>query len=152
MILEEIKPEVGSIKKRTRKGRGNASGFGGECGRGHKGQKSRSGYKSRPGFEGGQMPLYKRIPKKPGWFNRFSVNYQALNVDMLEKFFDDKAEVTIEALIEKGLIGKNDLVKVLGNGELKKSLTVQAHKFSKSAVEKIEKASGKCVTLTKSES
>ena len=100
----EIKPNKLAIKKRKRKGRGNASGLGGECGRGHKGQKSRSGYKSRPGFEGGQMPLYKRIPKKRGIQRVNKLEYQAINLSTLEKVFSEGDTVTPEALYEKGLI------------------------------------------------
>lgn len=137
-----IKPAKGSITARVRKGRGNASGFGGECGRGHKGQKARSGGSIRPGFEGGQMPLYRRLPKKPGQQNINRVEYEVVNVDKLEKLFKDGDKVTVEKMLELGLVQNGKNVKVLGDGELNKKLEISAHKFSKSAIEKIAKVSG----------
>jgi len=139
----EIKPAAGAIKTRTRKGRGNASGFGGECGRGHKGQKSRSGGSIRPGFEGGQMPLYRRIPKRPGQRNINRVEYEVVNLGKLETRYKDGEEISIENLLNDGLVQNGKLVKILGDGELNKKLSIKAHKFSKSAIEKIEKVSGK---------
>ena len=142
MTTKQFKPAKGSIKNSKRRGRGNASGLGGECGRGHKGQKSRSGWKSRPGFEGGQTPLYRRLPKKRGMNNIFRVAYQAVNVGMLSDLFSDGDTVDKEALIAKGLLSRQDNLKILGDGALEKKLTIVADKFSKSAVEKIEKSSG----------
>ena len=102
--LEEFKPANGSIKKRKRKGRGNASGLGGECGRGHKGQRSRSGCKLRPGFEGGQTPLYRRIPKKPGMKNVFRLEYTPVNISDINIVFKDGESVTPDTLYGKGII------------------------------------------------
>lgn len=137
----ELAPAKGSTKNRTRLGRGNASGHGGECGRGHKGQKSRSGYSRKAGFEGGQNPLYRRIPKNKGFKNfKFKVTYAPINLSIIESQFNDDETVDIDSLVEKGIIQENELIKILGNGELKKKLTIKAHKASKSAVEKINKA------------
>ena len=144
----EIKPNKLAIKKRKRKGRGNASGLGGECGRGHKGQKSRSGYKSRPGFEGGQMPLYKRIPKKRGIQRVNKLEYQAINLSTLEKVFSEGDTVTPEALYEKGLIKKKESYKILSMGELKKKLTIKTFKISKNAIKKLEKSSSTHIIIT----
>ncbi|MBO8172782.1 MAG: 50S ribosomal protein L15 [Bacillaceae bacterium] len=142
MKLHELKPAEGSRKKRNRVGRGIASGNGKTAGRGHKGQKARSGGGVRPGFEGGQMPLFQRLPKR-GFTNRNRKEYAIVNLDTLNRFEAD-SEVTPEVLIEKGII-KNvkDGVKILGDGELNVKLTVKANKFSQSAVEKIEAAGGK---------
>lgn len=142
MKLHELKPAVGSRKAPKRIGRGTGSGLGRNAGKGEKGQKARSGGGVRPGFEGGQMPLYRRLPKR-GFTNIFAKDIVSINVDRLN-IFDDGTEVTIEVLLEKGIIGKvNDGVKVLGNGELTKKLTVKVNKFSKVAAEKIEAAGGK---------
>lgn len=142
MKLHELKPNPGSNKNRKRLGRGTATGQGKTSGRGMNGQKSRSGGGVRPGFEGGQMPLYRRLPKR-GFTNIFATNYAEINVDVLNRF-EDGAEITPEILKETGILKKQlDGVKVLGNGELTKKLTVKANKFSKSAVEKIEAAGGK---------
>ena len=142
MSLGELKPAKGSRKKPFRKGRGHASGNGKTAGRGHKGQKSRSGGGVRPGFEGGQMPLYRRLPKR-GFTNRNTKDIIAINIAHLDRF-NDGDEVTIDALKEKGLLSKTgDGVKILGNGEITKKLTVKANFFSKGAVEKIEGAGGK---------
>jgi len=142
MKLHELKPNPGSVKKRKRLGRGTATGQGKTAGRGMNGQKSRSGGGVRPGFEGGQMPLYRRLPKR-GFTNIFGTIYAEINVEDLNKF-EDGAEVTPEMLKAEGLLKKQlDGVKILGNGDLAKKLTVKAHKFSKSAVEKIEAAGGK---------
>jgi large subunit ribosomal protein L15 len=142
MKLHELKPNPGSVRNRKRLGRGTASGQGKTAGRGQDGQNSRSGGGTRPGFEGGQMPLYRRIPKR-GFTNIFATNYSEINLDTLNRF-EDGTEVTPEMLKELGIVKKQlDGVKVLGRGELEKKLTVKAHKFSKSAVEKIEAAGGK---------
>ena len=142
MDLSNLKPQEGSKHSDNfRRGRGHGSGNGKTAGKGHKGQKARSGA-PRPGFEGGQMPLYRRIPKR-GFTNRNTKNIVAINISELEKF-EDGATVTVDALREKGIV-KNyfDGVKVLGNGELSKKLTVQVNAFSASAKEKIESLGGK---------
>jgi len=144
--LYQLSPAEGSTKKPKRKGRGTGSGLGKTAGRGHKGQKSRSGGGVRPGFEGGQMPLTRRIPKR-GFTNVFAKVYSEVNVAQLEVFEPDTV-VTPELLKEKGIIKKiNDGVKILGNGDLTKKLTVKAHKFSKAAQEKIEAAGGKAEVI-----
>ena len=141
MKLNELKPPKGSIRKKKRVGRGEASGWGKTCGRGANGQKSRSGSRSPSWFEGGQMPLSRRIPKR-GFNNPFRQEYHILNVESLNKF-DDDAIVTPELLRDTGIIRKkNAKIKVLGEGELMKRLTVQAHRFSKSATTKITAAGG----------
>lgn len=146
MRLHELKPNPGSTKNRKRLGRGTATGQGKTAGRGMNGQKSRSGGGVRPGFEGGQMPLYRRLPKR-GFTNIFGTQYAEINIEVLNKF-EDGAEITPELLKSEGIIKKQlDGVKVLGNGELSKKLTVKAHKFSKSAVEKIEAAGGKAEVI-----
>lgn len=142
MKLHELKPAAGSRKAPKRIGRGTGSGLGRNAGKGEKGQKARSGGGVRPGFEGGQMPLYRRLPKR-GFTNIFAKEIVSINVNRLN-VFDDGTEVTIEMLLEKGIIGKvNDGVKILGNGEITKKLTVKVNKFSKAAAEKIEAAGGK---------
>lgn len=141
MDLSNLKPAKGSKHKNFRRGRGHASGNGKTAGKGHKGQKARSGA-PRPGFEGGQMPLYRRIPKR-GFTNRNSKDIVAINVDVLE-VFDNDAVVTIEALKERKIVkNPKDGVKILGNGELTKKLTVQVNAFSAGAKEKIEALGGK---------
>ncbi|HBC32670.1 MAG TPA: 50S ribosomal protein L15 [Clostridiales bacterium] len=146
MKLHELKPNPGSVKKKKRLGRGTASGQGKTAGRGMNGQGSRSGGGTRPGFEGGNMPLYRRLPKR-GFTNIFGTQYAELNVEALNQF-EDGAEITPEILKSEGIIKKQlDGVKILGNGELEKKLTVKAHKFSKSAVEKIEAAGGKAEVI-----
>ncbi len=142
MKLHELQPAEGSTKKAYRKGRGAGSGNGKTAGRGHKGQWARSGGGVRPGFEGGQMPLARRLPKR-GFNNIFGTTYVAINVSSLE-CFENGTEVTTELLMAAGLVSKLcDGVKILGNGEITKSLTVKAAAFSASAKEKIEKAGGK---------
>lgn len=142
MKLQDLQPALGSTKKAYRKGRGAGSGNGKTAGRGHKGQWARSGGGVRPGFEGGQMPLARRLPKR-GFHNIFGTTYAAVNVSALERF-ENGTEVTTELLLETGIISKAlDGVKILGNGELTKNLTVKAAAFSASAKEKIEKAGGK---------
>ncbi len=146
MKLHELKPNPGSTKNRKRLGRGTATGQGKTAGRGMNGQKSRSGGGVRPGFEGGQMPLYRRLPKR-GFTNIFGTQFAEINVEVLNKF-EDGAEITPELLKSEGILKKQlDGVKILGNGELAKKLTVKAHKFSKSAVEKIEAAGGKAEVI-----
>ena len=143
MKLHELSPMAGSTKERKRIGRGPASGQGKTAGKGHKGQLARAGRGMRPGFEGGQMPLQRRVPKR-GFNNIFRKEIAKVNVSSLDKVFDDGAVVTIDALLEKGLIKKAlDGVKVLGNGEITKKLTVQVNAFSESAKQKIEAAGGK---------
>ncbi len=146
MKLHEIRAVEGSTKNRKRKGRGTASGLGTTAGRGMNGQKSRSGGGVRLGFEGGQMPLYRRIPKR-GFTNIWGKEYSEVNVGLLNQF-EAGTEVTPELLLRKGLVAKaKDGVKVLGNGTLDKNITVKASKFSKSAVEKIEAAGGKAEVI-----
>lgn len=142
MKLHELSPAAGSAKKPYRKGRGAGSGNGKTAGRGHKGQWARSGGGVRPGFEGGQMPLARRLPKR-GFNNIFGTTYVPVNISALEKF-EDGSEVTVETLKAAGII-KNALdgVKILGNGEISKKLTVKAAAFSAAAKEKIEAAGGK---------
>lgn len=142
MKLHELRPNPGSTKNRKRLGRGTATGQGKTAGKGQGGQNSRSGGGVRPGFEGGQMPLYRRLPKR-GFTNIFAKKYAIVNIEQLNRF-EDNVEVTPELLLETGVIKKTyDGVKILGNGELSKKLTVKAQKFSKSAIEKIEATGGK---------
>ena len=142
MKLHELSPAVGSTKEAKRIGRGHGSGNGKTAGKGHKGQKARSGRGMQLGFEGGQMPLQRRVPKR-GFNNIFATNYAIVNVSDLNAF-DNNAVVDTEALKAKGLVNKVECgVKVLGNGELTKAVTVKAAAFSKSAVAKIEAAGGK---------
>ena len=137
---EMIYPAKGAIKKKTRRARGNASGLGGEAGRGHKGQKSRTGYSSRSGFEGGQMPLYRRLPKRRGLGNPAKNLVSIVNLETIESFFEEGQIVDFSNLLEKKLVKQNRFLKVLGNGEISKKLTIRAHLFSKSALEKLENA------------
>ena len=142
MKLNELSPAQGSAKAAWRKGRGPGSGNGKTAGKGHKGQNARSGGGVRPGFEGGQLPLYRKLPKR-GFKNRFAVNYAIVNVEALNAF-DNGAVVDLEALKAARIVRKElDGVKILGSGELKKSLTVKATVFSATAKEKIEAAGGK---------
>ena len=142
MKLHELKAAGGSTKNPKRKGRGTGTGNGTPAGRGMNGQKSRSGGGVRLGFEGGQMPLYRRLPKR-GFTNIWGTEYTVLNVDALNKF-EAGTVVTPEMLKEAGLVKQvKDGIKILGDGKLEKNLTVQAHKFTKTAVEKIESAGGK---------
>ena len=146
MKLHELRAVPGATKAPKRKGRGHATGNGTTAGRGMNGQKSRSGGGVRPGFEGGQMPLYRRIPKR-GFTNIWAKEYAICNVEDLNKF-EAGAVVTAEMMQEAGIINKlYDGVKVLGNGTLEKALTVQATKFTKSAIEKIEAAGGKAEVI-----
>jgi large subunit ribosomal protein L15 len=142
MKLSELSPAPGSSKKRKRVGRGDGSGHGKTSCRGHKGQGARSGGGTRPGFEGGQMPLQRRLPKR-GFHNPFRIAMAIVNLDQLENF-PAGSEVTPDALAERGLVrGKNRRVKVLGDGLLSKALTIKAHGFSAKAKEKIEASGGK---------
>ena len=142
MNLHELSPAEGAKKGSKRIGRGHGSGWGKTAGKGHKGQKARSGGSIRPGFEGGQMPLQRRIPKR-GFNNIFAKNIVAINVSALEAF-DDGAEVTTEAIIEKGIVKDAcDGIKILGNGNLTKKLSVKVAAYSESAKQKIEAAGGK---------
>ena len=147
MELHNLHPAPGAKKARKRVGRGPGSGNGKTAGRGHKGQRSRSGYSRRYGFEGGQMPLVRRIPKR-GFHNLFRVEYQVVNVSDLERLFEAGEEINVDALVEKGLVRPKQPVKILGMGDLKKSLVVHAHKFSGSARSKIESAGGRCEVVT----
>ena len=141
MKLHELSPAFGSTKEAKRIGRGHGSGNGKTAGKGHKGQKARAGHGQQPGFEGGQMPLQRRVPKR-GFNNIFATEYAIINVSALE-VFDDGATVDTAALVEKGIVKSADLpVKVLGNGKLTKKLTVTAAAFSASASEKIQNAGG----------
>ena len=143
MDLSNLKPAKGSTKGRKRIGRGQGSGYGGTATRGHKGQKSRSGYSRKTGFEGGQMPLQRRVPKF-GFRNINRKEYKGINISTLQELAEEKKlkEINVEILIEAGLVRKKSLVKILGNGELKTKLKVKAHAFSKSAVEAIEALEG----------
>ena len=146
MKLHELRAPECATKAPKRKGRGTSSGLGKTAGRGHKGPNSRSGGGVRLGFEGGQMPLYRRIPKR-GFTNIWKKQWEIVNIDALNAF-EDGTEVTPELLIEAGLVKKVvDGVKVLGEGTLEKEITVKAHKFSKSAIEKIESAGGKAEVI-----
>ena len=146
MYINELSPVEGSTQIAKRKGRGHGTGNGKTAGRGHKGQWARSGGGVRPGFEGGQMPLARRLPKR-GFHNIFGTTYAPVNVEVLN-CFEDGTEVTTELLLETGIISKAlDGVKILGNGEITKKLTVKAAAFSASAKEKIEAAGGKAEVI-----
>jgi large subunit ribosomal protein L15 len=148
MKLHELSPAKGSKHAKKRVGRGPGSGLGKTAGRGEKGQKSRSGHRRRPGFEGGQMPLVRRVPKR-GFTNIFRVEYAVVNVGMLAELGEAHGEGAIdpEALAARGLVRAGQPVKVLGDGEVERAITVSAHKFSKSARAKIEAAGGRCEEL-----
>jgi large subunit ribosomal protein L15 len=143
MKLHELSPAKGSKHSKKRVGRGPGSGLGKTAGRGEKGQKSRTGYSSRPGFEGGQMPLIRRVPKR-GFTNIWKTEYAVVNLSQLAEL---EGEVNPQMLAEHGLVRSGKKVKVLGDGEIGKALTVVADKFSKSAREKIEAAGGRCEEL-----
>jgi large subunit ribosomal protein L15 len=150
MSLENLKPAEGSTQRQGKRlGRGEGSGKGGTAARGHKGAKSRSGYSKKIGFEGGQMPLQRRVPKF-GFKNINRVEYKGINLDTLQGLLEDKKvnkEVTFEKLVELRLAGKNELVKILGRGKLDAPLKISAHKFSATAKAAIEKAGGEAITL-----
>lgn len=139
--LSALQPPEGARRNRKRVGRGEGGGTGVTAGRGHKGQQSRSGYSRKRGFEGGQMPIHRRLPKR-GFHNPFRVEYEVINLDTLEARFDAGDEVTPEVLRERGLISRTALVKVLARGELTKALSVTAHGFSTKAGERIAAAGG----------
>ena len=143
MGLNNLKPADRSKFKKKRVGRGPGSGLGKTSGRGHKGAQSRSGYAFKRGFEGGQMPLHRRVPKR-GFTNIFRTEYDVVNLDQLELVFETGATVTVESLREHGLVSsRTSLVKILGRGDLSKALTVHAHKFSGTAAEKVAAAGGR---------
>ncbi len=150
MNLSNLKPAEGSIQRDGKRiGRGQGSGKGGTAARGHKGAKSRSGYSKKIGFEGGQMPLQRRVPKF-GFTNINRKEYKGINLSTLQELVDNKViknELTFDSLVENGLVGKNDLVKILGGGELKASLKVSVHKFTATAKAAIESAGGEAINL-----
>lgn len=148
MELYDLKPAPGATRTRRRVGRGPGSGAGKTAGKGHKGQKSRSGYSRRFGFEGGQMPLVRRLPKR-GFTNNFRIEFQVVNLRDLERVFGDGDVVSPESMIDKGLVRKGAKpVKILGSGELTKKLNVKAHKFSTAAQSSIEKVGGSCEVVS----
>jgi len=142
--LSNLRPPKGATSNKKRVGRGMGSGMGKTSARGHKGQRSRSGSRMMRGFEGGQMPLHRRLPKR-GFTNIFRTEYQVINLDRLVEL--GESNITQEVLVKARLARKNDLIKILGDGELKAAFTVQAHKFSKSAQEKITRAGGKAEVI-----
>lgn len=148
MDLSNLKPAAGSVKTRKRIGRGAGSGLGGTSTRGHKGAKSRSGYSKKIGFEGGQMPLQRRVPKY-GFKNINRVEYKAINLDLIQALAEAKqlSKVSVADLIEAGFVAKKQLVKILGNGALSLKLEVEANAFSKSAIQAIEAQGGTVVKL-----
>ena len=149
MSLHNLKPAEGSVKSAKRIARGEGSGKGGTAARGHKGAKSRSGYSRKIGFEGGQMPLQRRVPKF-GFTNINRKEYKGVNLDKLQELVDNKKitdTVSLDILVAHGVVGKNDLVKILGPGELKATLNVTVHKFTATAKAAIEAAGGQAVTL-----
>ena len=151
MNLNSLTPLKGSIKKNSKRlGRGQGSGKGGTSARGHKGAKSRSGYSKKLGFEGGQMPLQRRIPKF-GFKNINRINYNVINLDSIQVLIDNKKiekDLTKENLVKLGLISKKDLIKVLGRGELKSGIKIEANKFSRSAILKIKKVGGEPIEIS----
>ena len=149
MSLHNLKPAEGSVKSGKRIARGEGSGKGGTAARGHNGAKSRSGYSKKIGFEGGQMPLQRRVPKF-GFTNINRKEYKVVNLDKLQELVDNKKitdTVSLDILVANGVVGKNDLVKILGRGELKATLNVTVHKFTATAKAAIEAAGGQAVTL-----
>jgi large subunit ribosomal protein L15 len=146
MSLSNLRPPKGAKHSKKRVGRGQGSGQGAQAGRGHKGAKSRSGWKKKRGFEGGQMPLHRRVPKR-GFHNPFREEYEIVNLDTLADRFDAGVEITPELLREKGLVHSDVRVKVLARGDIAKALTVRAHKFSGKAAEKIAAAGGTAEVL-----
>ena len=143
MKIHTLKPAEGSTKKNKRIGRGQGSGRGGTSTKGHKGAQSRAGYSTKLGFEGGQMPLQRRVPKF-GFKNRFRVEYRGVNLDTIQTLSDKikKDKIDVQILIDNGVVQKNDLVKILGRGEITKKIDITAHAFSASAAEAIEKLGG----------
>ncbi len=151
MNLSKLTPAEGSVKKeKKRLGRGQGSGKGGTSTKGHKGAQSRSGYSQKRGFEGGQMPLQRRVPKFGFNNSNFRIEYLGINLDVIQKLIDEKKlkeTIDIATLIESGLASKNDLVKILGRGELKSKIEINAHAFSETAIKAIEAKGGKAVKL-----
>ncbi|MBI3914878.1 MAG: 50S ribosomal protein L15 [Chloroflexi bacterium] len=148
MKLHDLKPAPGSTHRKRRVGRGISAGQGKTAGRGTKGQRARTGRRLKLYFEGGQNPLVRRLPHKRGFTNIFKIEYEVINLDGLNTKFDTGAQVTPALIVERGLAKHADRVKVLGDGELKKALTVQAHAFSKSAQEKIAAAGGRAEVIS----
>lgn len=148
MKLSGLKPANGSVKNNYRRGRGQGSGGGGTATRGHKGAQSRSGYSSKRGFEGGQMPLQRRIPKF-GFKNINRIDYHGINLDSIQKLVDKTkiSEITLDVLIKNGMASKNDLVKILGRGELKAKVEIKAHAFTATAKKAIEEKGGTVTQL-----
>jgi large subunit ribosomal protein L15 len=148
MELNNLKPAAGSVKNRKRIGRGQGSGRGGTSTRGHKGAQSRSGYSSKAGFEGGQMPLQRRVPKF-GFKNINRIEYRGINLDLIQKLAEEKnvTAIDLDFLKANGLVSKNDLVKIMGRGELKSKLEVKAHAFTASAKSAIEAQGGAAIKL-----
>lgn len=149
MNLNNLKPSTGSTFSTKRIGRGQGSGYGGTSTKGHKGQKARAGYSQKIGFEGGQMPLQRRLPKF-GFKNVNRKEFRAINLDTIQTLIDTKnitGDITRDVLVENGLASKNELVKILGRGDLKSGVSISADKFTKSAEEAINKAGGKAITL-----
>ncbi|AKK72936.1 50S ribosomal protein L15 [Chryseobacterium sp. P1-3] len=149
MNLNNIQPAAGSTFNSKRIGRGQGSGKGGTSTKGHKGQKSRAGYSQKIGFEGGQMPLQRRLPKF-GFKNVNRKEFRGINLDTIQTLIENKSitgDITKEVLVENGLVSKNELVKIMGRGELKSAVSISADKFTKSAEELIAKAGGKAITL-----
>ena len=147
MNLDDVNRGIQKHRRRKRLGRGIGSGHGKTCGKGHKGQHSRAGYSRKPVFQGGAMPLVRRVPKR-GFNNKFAIRVRILNLAALETSFQDGEDVNLESLLTKSLAkGRFDELKILGNGQLSKKLRVSAHQFSKSAAEKIKKAGGEVVIL-----
>lgn len=148
MDLSNLKPAPGAVKNRKRIGRGQGSGRGGTSTRGHKGAKSRSGYSRKPGFEGGQMPLYRRVPKY-GFRNINRIEYRSINLDVIQSLIADKKIEVIDmhVLIDNGLASKNDRIKILGRGELTSKVDITAHAFSASAVKAIESKGGQATKI-----
>ena len=149
MNLNNLKPSAGSTFSTKRIGRGQGSGYGGTSTKGHKGQKARAGYSQKIGFEGGQMPLQRRLPKF-GFKNINRKEFRAINLDTIQTLIDTKnitGDITRDVLVENGLASKNELVKILGRGDLKSVVSISADKFTKSAEEAINKAGGKAITL-----
>ncbi len=149
MDLSNLSPAEGSVRNNTKRlGRGQGSGKGGTSARGHKGAKSRSGYSKKVGFEGGQMPLQRRVPKF-GFKNINRVEYTPINLDVIQAYVEENNvdTISIDDLVERGLVGTNELVKVLGRGELKAKIVIEGNKFSSSAIEAIEKLGGEAKTV-----
>ena len=147
MNLSNLRPPKGAKHAKKRIGRGQGSGQGVQAGRGHKGAQSRSGYSYKRGFEGGQMPLHRRVPKR-GFWNPFRVEYEVVNLDTIAEKFDAGTEVTPDLLRQHGLVGRAGGVKVLARGDISKKLTIRAHKFSGKAAEKIAAAGGTAEVLS----